>query len=101
MSILERKLRQGMLQGYGLPSYASGRPMGIILKLSKQLRSGMDGLKDGDFGVEDRQHSGQPKKFEDVKLGALLSEDVLWTLALGVEFSTVVNDQFHSEKPTN
>jgi len=30
---------------------------------------------DGDFNVEDKLRSGQPKKFEDKELEALLEED--------------------------
>jgi len=30
---------------------------------------------DGDFNVEDKPRSGQPKKFEDKELEALLEED--------------------------
>jgi len=30
---------------------------------------------DGDFSVEDKPRSGQPKKFEDKELEALLEED--------------------------
>jgi len=32
-------------------------------------------FKDGDFSVEDKPRSGQPKKFEDKELEALLEED--------------------------
>jgi len=32
-------------------------------------------IKDGDFSVEDKSRSGQPKKFEDKELEALLKED--------------------------
>lgn len=32
-------------------------------------------FKSGDFGVEDRERPGQPKKFEDAELEALLDED--------------------------
>jgi len=32
-------------------------------------------LKDGDFSVEDKPRSGQPKKFEDKELKALLEKD--------------------------
>jgi len=32
-------------------------------------------FKDGDFSVEDKLHSRQPKKFEDKELEALLEED--------------------------
>jgi len=34
-----------------------------------------NGYKDGDFSVEDKPRSGQPKKFEDKELEALLEED--------------------------
>jgi len=34
-----------------------------------------NGFEDGDFSVEDKPRSGQPKKFEDKELGALLEED--------------------------
>jgi len=32
-------------------------------------------FKDGDFSVEDKPRSGQPKKFENQELEALLEED--------------------------
>jgi len=32
-------------------------------------------FKDGDFSVEDKPRSGQPKKFEDKELEVLLEED--------------------------
>jgi len=32
-------------------------------------------FKDGDFSVEDKLRSGQPKKFEDKELKTLLEED--------------------------
>ena len=32
-------------------------------------------FQDGDFSVEDKRHSGQPKKFEDKELEALFEED--------------------------
>ena len=32
-------------------------------------------FKDGDFSVEDKPRSGEPKKFEDEELEALLEED--------------------------
>jgi len=35
----------------------------------------MYGFKDEDFSVEDKPCSGQPKKFEDKELEALLEED--------------------------
>jgi len=34
-----------------------------------------NGFKDGDFSVEDKSRSGQPKKFEDKELEALLEEN--------------------------
>ena len=36
-------------------------------------------FKSGDFGLEDEERSGQPKKFEDEELGALLDEDCCQT----------------------
>jgi len=36
-------------------------------------------FKNGDFSVEDKPRSGQPKKFEDKKLEALLEEDLSQT----------------------
>ena len=32
-------------------------------------------FKSGDFGLEDEEHLGQPKKFEDEELEALLDEN--------------------------
>ena len=36
-------------------------------------------FKSGDFGLEDEEHPGQPKKFEDEELEALLDEDCCQT----------------------
>ena len=36
-------------------------------------------FKSGDFGLEDEQRPGQPKKFEDEELEALLDEDCCQT----------------------
>ena len=36
-------------------------------------------FKSGDFGLEDEERSGQPKKFEDEELEALLDEDCCQT----------------------
>ena len=54
----------------------------------------MKRFKSGDFDVEDKERSGQPKKFEDEELEALLDEDPCQTQqelaeSLGVDRSTV------------
>ncbi|EFN83005.1 Histone-lysine N-methyltransferase SETMAR, partial [Harpegnathos saltator] len=41
----------------------------------KSSREWFRRFKDGDFSVEDKSRSGQPKKFEDKELEALLEED--------------------------
>jgi len=41
----------------------------------KSCREWFRRFKDGDFSVEDKPRSGQPKKFEDKELEALLEED--------------------------
>ena len=41
----------------------------------KSCRKWFRRFKDGDFSVEDKPRSGQPKKFEDKELEALLKED--------------------------
>ena len=41
----------------------------------KSCREWFRRFKDGDFSVEDKSRSGQPKKFEDKELEALLEED--------------------------
>lgn len=51
-------------------------------------------FKSGDFDTDDKERSGQPKKFEDEELEALLDEDPCQTLqelskSLGVDLSTV------------
>ena len=51
-------------------------------------------FKSGNFKLEDKERSGQPKKFEDQELESLLDEDPCQTLqdlveSLGVNFSTV------------
>jgi len=44
-------------------------------KSCREWGIGFRRFKDGDFSVEDKPRSGQPKKFEDKKLEALLEED--------------------------
>lgn len=51
-------------------------------------------FKDGDFGIEDKERSGRPAKFEDVELEVLLDEDPCQTQeelakSLGVDQSTI------------
>jgi len=46
--------------------------------------------KHNDFDVEDKEHSGAPKKFEDKELQALLHEDSCLTLAEFAESLEVV-----------
>lgn len=51
-------------------------------------------FKNGDFDTDDKERPGQPKKFEDEELEALLNEDSCQTLqelseSLGVDLSTV------------
>jgi len=41
----------------------------------KSCREWVRRFKNGDFSVEDEPRSGQPKKFEDKELEALLEED--------------------------
>jgi len=41
----------------------------------KSFREWFRRFKDENFSVEDKPHSGQPKKFEDKELDALLEED--------------------------
>jgi len=41
----------------------------------KSCREWFRHFKDGDFSVEDKPRSGQPKKFEDKELEVLLEED--------------------------
>jgi len=41
----------------------------------KSCREWFRHFKDGDFSVEDKPRSGQPKKFEDKELETLLEED--------------------------
>jgi len=41
----------------------------------KSCREWFRRFKDGDFSVEDKPRFGQPKKFEDKELEALLEED--------------------------
>jgi len=41
----------------------------------KPCREWFRRFKDGDFNVEDKPRSGQPKKFEDKELEALLEKD--------------------------
>jgi len=40
----------------------------------KSCREWFRCFKDGDFSIEDKPRSGQPKKFEDKELEALLEE---------------------------
>jgi len=43
--------------------------------IDKSCREWFRRFKDGDFSVEDKPRFGQPKKFEDKELEALLEED--------------------------
>jgi len=45
------------------------------IPIYKSCREWFQRFKDGDFSVEDKPHFGQPKKFEDKELEALLEED--------------------------
>jgi len=50
--------------------------MVTLLQLKyKSCREWFRCFKDGDFSIEDKPNSGQPKKFEDKELEALLEED--------------------------
>jgi len=46
-----------------------------ITPTDKSCREWFRRFKDGDFSVEDKPRSGQPKKFEDKELEALFEED--------------------------
>ena len=48
--------------------------MVTLLQLINHVGNGFD-VSDGDFSIEDKPRSGQPKKFEDKELKALLEED--------------------------
>jgi len=43
--------------------------------IDKSCREWFRRFKDGDFSIENKPRSGQPKKFEDKKLEALFEED--------------------------
>ena len=43
--------------------------------IDKSCREWFRRFKDGDFSVEDKPRFGQPKKFEDKELEALLEKD--------------------------
>ena len=47
----------------------------LLQRNDKSCREWFRRFKDGDFSVEDKPCSGQPKKFEDKELEALLEED--------------------------
>ena len=46
-----------------------------MVTLLQQINHVGNGFKDEDFSVEGKPRSGQPKKFEDKELEALLKED--------------------------
>ncbi|EGI66234.1 Mariner Mos1 transposase, partial [Acromyrmex echinatior] len=48
---------------------------GDTASTDKSCREWFRRFKDGDFSVEDKPRSGQPKKFEDKELEVLLEED--------------------------
>jgi len=48
---------------------------GDTAPVDKSCRKWFRRFKDGDFSVEDKPRSGQPKKIEDKELEALLEED--------------------------
>jgi len=47
----------------------------VYAPTDKSYREWFRRFKDGDFSVEDKSRSGQPKKFENKELKALLEED--------------------------
>jgi len=49
--------------------------VGDTSPIDKSCREWFRHFKDGDFSIEDKPRSGQPKKFEDKELEALLEED--------------------------
>jgi len=49
--------------------------MVTLLQLKKSCREWFRRFKNGDFSIEDNPRSGQPKKFEDKELEALLEEN--------------------------
>ena len=51
-------------------------------------------FKSGDFGLEDEERPGQPKKFEDEELEALLDEDFCQTQKELVELLGVIQAAF-------
>lgn len=52
-------------------------------------------FKSGNFNVNDAERPGQPKKFEDDELQALLDEDTAQTLKELAEASTI-SDRLHA-----
>jgi len=46
-----------------------------VAPTDKSCREWFRCFKDGDFSIKDKSRSGQPKKFEDKELEALLEED--------------------------
>jgi len=61
--------------------------MTIVLHRKEHAKNGFSDLS-GDYDVNDKQRSGQPKKFEDTKLQALLNENSTQTLQ---ELSAALN----------
>jgi len=62
--------------------------------LSERSREWFQKFKNGEFDVEDKEHSGRPKVYEDAELEALLDEDSYQTqkelaLTLGVIQQTI------------
>ena len=64
-------------------------------------------FKSGDFGLQDEERPGQPKKFEDEELEALLDEDCCQTqeelaeslgVTQSVEFANSGNTTHHTQK---
>jgi len=63
-ALIGRKVRLKSIEVYG-----------DTAPTDKPCRKWFRRFKDGDFSVEDKPRSGQPKKFEDKELEALLEED--------------------------
>ena len=63
-ALIGRKVRLKSIEVYG-----------DTAPTDKPCRKWFRRFKDGDFSVEDKPHSRQPKKFEDKELEALLEED--------------------------
>jgi len=76
----KRHLRELLIYFFNLKSAAEAHRLlvevyGDAALSERSCREWFQKFKNGEFDVEDKEHSGRPKVYEDTELEALLDED--------------------------